>query len=183
LPPTPADHWPEPAAYWAHPLDPDACREAAAKYGRLGTIARWPDGPARTRALRAAALQWPGSLRECQIVAPDDYAARGTRAELGARSPAVPREQWRAEGWGAVPLWLDLSALFRDLARLRGPDLAAALDRLDPVRRGFWPRDVAGWPAERCRASARLAEAWLAAAVGLTPAELALALRAPAPAW
>jgi len=181
LPPLPSARWPDPATYWAEPFDPSAAADAADKYAVLGELVRWPDGPLRTRGLRDAASRWPGSLRECQIVVPGVFLGRGARARLGARSPAQPRARWRAEGFGAVPLWHDLAGFYRDLQRLRGRALAVGLGDLPPDRRACWPADPGAWPTDRTdRPSARLVESWLAAVCGLEPAELALLLRGPA---
>ena len=151
LPHLPCARWRDPAAYWAEPFDPVACADAADRYAVLAELVRWPDGPLRTRGLRDAASRWPGSLRECQIVVPSIFVARGARARLGARSPAVSRARWRAEGWAAVPLWHDLSGFYRDVARLRAHalDLADGLARLSPERRACWPEDVQPWPVDR----------------------------------
>jgi hypothetical protein len=148
----------------------------------LGELVRWPEGLLRTRGLRDAATRWPGSLRECQIVAPSVFVGRGGRARLGARSPAQSRARWRAEGWGAVPLWHDLSGFYRDLQRLRGRELTEGLAHASADRRAFWPQDASLWPRDRReRPSARLVEAWLAALAGLEPGELAILLRGPTP--
>jgi hypothetical protein len=183
LPHLPCPRWPDPAAYWAEPFDPAACADVADKYAVLGELVRWPDGALRTRGLRDAASRWPGSLRECQIVVPAIYVGRGARARLGARSPALPRGRWRAEGFAAIPLWHDLAGFYRDLVRLRGLPLGEGLTRLPGDRRTCWPEDVREWPAEgRDRPSARWMESWLAAIAGLEPVELAALLRGPASA-
>ena len=183
LPHLPCPRWRDPASYWAEPFDPAACADAADRYAVLGELVRWPEGPLRTRGLRDAAMRWPGSLRECQIVVPSIFVARGARARLGARSPALSRARWRAEGWGAVPLWHDLSGFYRDLTRLRGRELAEGLAGLPAERRACWPEDVGAWPIDRRdRPSARLVDSWLAALCGLEPVELAAILRGPASA-
>jgi hypothetical protein len=182
LPHLPCPRWRDPAAYWAEPFDPAACADAADKYAVLGELVRWPEGALRTRGLRDAAGRWPGSLRECQIVAPTVFVARGARARLGARSPAMTRARWRDEGFAAVPLWHDLAGFYRDLGRLRGQPLADGLRALPPDRRACWPEDVGPWPeARRDRPSARLVEGWLAAIAGLEPPALAAVLRGPDP--
>ena len=183
LPHLPCPRWPDPTAYWAEPFDPSACADVADKYAVLGELVRWPEGALRTRGLRDAASRWPGSLRECQIVVPAIYVGRGARARLGARSPALSRGRWRAEGFAAIPLWHDLAGFYRDLVRLRGLPLGEGLTRLPGDRRACWPEDVRGWQEDgRDRPSARWMESWLAAIAGLEPVELALLLRGPASA-
>jgi hypothetical protein len=134
------------AEYWDRPFA--AAASMAAKYAALLAAVAQPE-PERKLALRAAAQRWPGSLRECQLVDPQLYAARGAAAARGVPSAAEPRAAWRARGEQAICLWSDLHDLLRDQRDARG------------VGRRATPRE------------AMIA---LAAEVGLDPATLAAEL-------
>lgn len=105
------------------------------------------DGPASRSALREAARRWPGSLRECQRVAPERYRAREQWALQGAAMHDRARAAWLAEGHAAVCLWSELHRLIADVLAFRAVaggrvDPAALLRDLtlrDPERRAAWP--------------------------------------------
>jgi hypothetical protein len=131
-------------------------REAVAmahKYAWLRTTVLEAAGTASAAALRQAAGRWPGSLRECQRVAPARYREREHWAQEGAAAADCAHAAWLARGRAAVVLWSELHRLIGDVltwraaALARGAaatpkDAAAFLRDLtlrDPGRRAAWP--------------------------------------------
>jgi hypothetical protein len=137
------------------------------------------DGDGATAALREAARRWPGSLRECQRVAPERYRAREQWARQGAAAPDRARAAWLAEGRAAVCLWSELHRLTADvLAWRRGlagrgaagraspAEFLRSLTLRDPERRAAWPEPEVLSGLGSGRMSTAVAEAYLAHRAG-----------------
>jgi hypothetical protein len=146
----------------------------AAKYEALAALEALPTGDAQDAALRAAAKQWPGCLRESQLTGPSRCSERLAQALAGAAGPERPRASWREEGAAAVVLWADLHLLLGDLLSWRAasggrggvPDLVAFAARGTAAER--WPADPALLHAiAGAQVRVRLAYAWLAAQAGM----------------
>ena len=155
----------------------------AGKYEALAALEAMATGPTQDAALRAAAEQWPGCLRESQLAGPARCQARRAHALAGMTAPERPRASWREAGATAVVLWADLHPLLADLQAWRrttagkgGPAGLLAFVKGSPAELR-WPADPAllvrvGGPQARVR----MAYAWLAAQAGLDLSALNLEL-------
>ncbi len=101
----------------------------AEKHAWLRRAVLEADGPISSSALQEAARRWPGSLRECQRVAPERYRAREQWALYGAATHDRARAAWLAEGHAAVCLWSELHHLIADVLAFR----AVTVGRVDPA--------------------------------------------------
>lgn len=155
----------------------------AAKYAALAALEAMPPGPAQDAALRAAAQDWPGCLRESQLAGPARCQIRRDQALGGLSAPERPRASWLAAGAAPVVLWADLHPLLADLQVWRrattgkgGPAGLLAFVKGTPAG-SRWPAD----PALLIRvggaqARVRMAYAWLAAQADLSLSALNLEL-------
>lgn len=159
----------------------------AEKYAALAALEALPAGPEQDAALRAAALRWPGCLRESQLAGPARCAERGRWAAAGAAGPERALAAWRADGAAVLVLWSDLHRLLGDVRRWKsagGHGEAAAFVgwlRGDAAER--WPDADLLEATGGSRVRVRLAYAWLAAQAGLPLAELHETLFARAGPW
>jgi len=143
------------------------------------------EGEASPTALREAARRWPGSLRECQRLAPERYRARERWARDGAALPDRARAAWLAEGRAAVCLWSELHRLTADVLVWRsglvargalggaGPaEFLRDLTLRDPERRAVWPEADVLCRLGSGRMGPTVAEAYLAHWAGWDPSTL-----------
>lgn len=174
-------------SFWNAVFTARAAAAMAAKYAWLREAVLEAAGPASTAALREAASRWPGSLRECQRVAPARYREREQWALAGASEPDRAHAAWLAQGRAAVVLWSELHRLTADVLAWRARavglsdhrpagdprDPAAFLRDLtlrDPGRRAAWPEPARLRGAEGVGLG--LAEACLAQRAGWDRARL-----------
>jgi hypothetical protein len=188
LPPADLEGWR--LAYWRRPFVRSACAAMAEKYAALAVLEGLPAGAEQDAALRAAALRWPGCLRESQLAGPARRAERGLWAAAGAAGPERARAEWLADGQEAVVLWSDLHLLLGDVRRWRsrggrGEQLEAFVGWLrgDEESGARWPDAALLAATGGSRVRVRQAYGWLAAQVGLGLAELNWRLFARAGPW
>lgn len=169
----PCTRWPSSEAFWDEPVAPPIWAEMGTKYA---TLIAATTGASVSRArclLRDAAARWPGSLKECQLVSPAQYAQRCQWARAAAQMPARSRGTWGGTGSEAILLWYELHALLRDVGQMRGSTLASGLGRLEPSRCAHWPRqDRLTGPWLHVRPCSQVARQWLAQIVGWDTATL-----------
>lgn len=184
----------DPDEFWGRIPPPRHWSEMRAKYEALAALAELPEGPARSKALRAVAKRWPAALREAELVGPDRVT---TRLEVVRRRPEGSRAELRREAPAAVaPLaWAELHELildqlsFRANAGRRGLDgegFAAwivARAREQPELSERWPRPERIVELAGARLRPRAAYLWLAARAGLSLPELNYLLFARAGHW
>ena len=140
------------------------------------------EGQSASAALREAARRWPGSLRECQRLAPERYRAREQWARDGAAAPDRARAAWLAEGRAAVCLWSELHRLTADVLAWRsglagrgavGPaEFLRSLTLRDPERRAAWPEAEVLTSLGSGRMGSAVTEGWLAHRAGWDRAAL-----------
>jgi hypothetical protein len=171
------------ARWWAARLHPVHAAQMARKYATLLALVRDGDRARRDRGLRLAARHWPGSLRECQCVSPQRYAARLRASRRGANATGVARSVWRDRGCAAIPLWVELHHLLDDQLTWRAAGaprgahdpqggVRGFVAMLGPAARTRWPDAAVLDRLGGSRLRPHHAYAWLAARAGLTLEEL-----------
>ena len=169
--------------FWQGKLLPSECASLVRKYEHVFLAIDMKSGASQSDALRGTARQWPGSLREAQVVEPSVLRDRRDCAATGMKMAARSRGWWRDRGWACIPLWAELHPMLADqlawrrTCRAKPVGAREFLAALSGDARRRWPVDAG--ELERVagpRVTPVQAQRWLAVRIGWSLADLHRAL-------